>query len=369
MPTARRGADAVKAGARVLTGLVVLIGIPGCDVTEPEPEIEVHLTTSVQARSYALEDPPYFSCTVTVEASATGDEGARATWGEANMGLFGGPDRSEQLWEIRATAGEVENAFGAPDIGVGEKQYLEWEVSADRPFQGRLRHEYRSPAGDHRAATQEFDCGPVPGEGGSPVVEVSFSRTGVTPGGTLRIDLDVGSEVGLWWGRIFLTGVWSHEVRLEPEPGVRHWSAGHEVDLPRTLALGERLGIQVEAWDLAGQRTVTEMAWTEPLADTRPPDMVTWPVNLLLWYAPGDTLTLGYQGWDASPRWMITTVGYPPMFRDSIRLGAGTVSGEHEIVIQDGWTGVQPVDVAYRDTLGNEARFVPVADVEIVSGK
>lgn len=143
----------------------------------PAPGLDVAMHVSDQAAPVPFSNPASTQgllCDVTFEAQALGRQ-AHATWLDASILFYAGPNLSVPYDSIIVAANDVRATFSADTIGPGQVEHTRWLFSVSTPIEISMNFHYRvDPGGDIKTATTYIACG---GEG----VAASSRRPGKMP--------------------------------------------------------------------------------------------------------------------------------------------------------------------------------------------
>ena len=308
----------------------LLAGVLVCaacrDATGPAPDVTVTLSVAqlngpdvfqTSAGELALE------CVVELRAVASG--ATRAVWLDATLLFYAGPDRATALDSAHLSAADVQESWGAPDIGPGETRQSAWRISALIPFGAAFVYRYRPTAGEIRSARVTFTCGPSVPAGAPPpnlsALTMQPAAGEIESGDTLIVEYAAASDVGLWTTRVVLSGACTLEQEFAElfRPSVTRTVV---LLIPRACTLGGSLSFTVVATDVAMQSS-SAASGPYTVVDRTPPQVFgdRWPVATDYYFA-GDTLWLFVGAFDNHAVGAVIWEVQPGGVRDSLS-GAG----------------------------------------------
>lgn len=281
-------------------------------------------------------------CQLDLQASGVG--AARATWGNATLFFYAGSDRRKPVDSVTFSATQIQNAWGARDIGPGETQQSILQVSASIPFSGAMV--YRFDGGGRVGSTRlAFDCGlPVPANPHPPTISgVTIDPTGteVESGSALTVHYVAESNIGLWTTGVQTSGACSVEQTF-PERLVLTSEHTVVLTIPPTCPLGGSVTVAVIATNSAMQRTTLSVQRPYRVVDHTPPVMYAdYLPTANNYFFAGDTLRPFIAAQDNyAVRTIIWEVA-PFGVRDSI---AGDGGRYVDIPLRPEWSG-SPVQI------------------------
>jgi hypothetical protein len=356
----------------VLLVAAVAVAAAGCgnDATGPGLQLTVAITvTQLDGPNVSDVNPTEqrVQCGVHLRAVATGE--GRATWLEATLLFYGGPDRGTALDSIAIPQTDIQQSWGKTDIGAGETQESGWSISASIPFGGALVYRYQPPSGGVRSTQVAFNCGPdIPVSPPAPTlssVTVEPSGTEVEPGNALTVHYIAASDLGLWTSGVRASGACTVEQSFS-ERFVRRAERIVSLVIGPACAIGSSLSLTVFATDAALQSVTSKGLRAFTVVDRTPPQVYVDHMPAATQYVfAGDTLRPFIAGLDNHSVRSVVWEVQPGGVRDSVLGGGGRFI---EIPIRPEWAGSR-IHVRFfaRDASGlvSDTLVLPIEGVPI----
>ncbi|HSU16136.1 hypothetical protein [Longimicrobium sp.] len=325
-------------------------------------------TTSPPEHVLSNDGRPVLQCTVDLTATATGKANATALWAGSKVRFYIGPDRSAVADSASLTGGEMQQAWGASAITVGQTLMSQLVLQAGVPFAFQLEVAYAPSGGSsQRTAKYEGSCGAGAANSAAPTVTnltVTPADGEIEPGDLLTVQYSFTAPAGLWDTSIILAGGASAAVA---EQGQFETSGTRTVTVrvPGGIIAGSRAVVSVRVTDALLRQAQAGPVNGPVLADHHPPELLqvttrttfgNGPVNLAGAWAPGDTIHLHALATDNNRvAWMVWELGAPAGTRDSVPAEPGPVAGAADIVVLPGWAGTPQLSVWVVDAAGNRS--------------
>jgi hypothetical protein len=306
-------------------------------------------------------------CTVNLNAFATGS--ARATWRDATLLFYAGPDRSAPVDSILIPAAEVQDAWGAADIGSGAAQQSLWRISAGIPFGAVLAYRYKTPAGDVRSTRVSFTCGPEVPAGLAPptITGLTIEPAGneIEYGESVVVRYVAESNMGLWSTTVRTTGACALEQTVS-ERLLTHSERTVVFVIPPSCAQGQLVSFVISATDAVLQTVTMPGLRSFAVVDRTPPQVYAdhMPAATDFFFA-GDTVRPFIAAQDNHSVRSIVWEVQPGGIRDSI---AGWGGRFIDIPIRPEWAGARmQIRVFARDASGlvSDTITAPVSGLPI----
>jgi hypothetical protein len=355
--------------ARILLGPAVALALSACnDTAGPEPAVTITLNLTQLNGPDVFETAPgefTIECVPELSASATGL--GRATWLDATLLFYAGPDRETALDSVVLQSDDIQGSWGHADIGPGETQQSTWRLSASIPFGATFVYRYRQASGAVDTAQVGFSCGPSvpPGTPPPTISELTLQPPSgeVESGSTLNVHYTASSDIGLWTTRVRLSGACALEQTFAErlEHSVTRTAS---FALPATCTLGAVLSVEVVATDAALQPSQRRLPSALRVVDRTPPTVGAdyLPAATSIFFT-GDTLRPFVWAFDNNAvRAVIWEVGG---IRDSLVGGGGRYIA---IPIRAEWAGTRvQVRLFARDASGlvSDTMVAPAAGLPI----
>lgn len=341
--------------------LLAVVILSGCgDATGPDTTTVAVEILSVSGPDISQSGPSEtnISCGVAFSAHATG--AGSATWVDALVLVFAGPDRSTAVDTIQIAAPDLQAAWGAADIEAGQDQTSAWTLTANVPFGLKFIFRYRNQVRAVRTTSASFTCGPDIPPGSAPPtlknVSVQPGSGEVESGDTLLVSYTAESAVGLWETQVVVSGACDAQFSF-PERFATSATRTVPIYVPAGCQLGSLIAVKVRAMDI-GLRSV-EAALNPGLTfvDRTPPEVGVWFGNggspeLDNFYFAGDTILASIGAGDNNAMSAAFWQASPAGWRDSIRSSEQSLAYQTIIPIRDDWVGPFQLKVYARDAAG-----------------
>jgi len=297
------------------------------DSTAPVPPDVTVIVSLTQVTAPTISGFPgeeSIECQISLRATAQGD--GRATWNDATLLFYAGPDRTTAVDSIPISKADIQSSWSSADIGVGETQESGWRVSAGIPFGAALVYRYKVPSGEVRSTRITFTCGPeIPANPAPPTITaVTVTPAGdeIEPGDTIVVHYTAASTIGLWTSTLRMSGACTVEQSFSERLLT---TSEHTVLIvvPPGCALGRLLTFSVFAADAVFESVTVPALRSFAVVDRTPPHVIVdYMPDPTKYYFVGDTLHPFVWGNDNnSVSWVIWEI-QPAGIRDSIS-GAG----------------------------------------------
>lgn len=291
-------------------------------------------------RNLTIECDPYLRAVVTGQGVAS--------WRDATIRWFWGPDRTRAVDSSTISASDVLDSWGGGAIAPPDTLTSALAFTAAVPFAAEIVYQYKPLDAGVRRDSVRFNCGPniPPGTPGPTITVPNTNATSgkVQPGDTLRVSYTATAAATLWQLVVQLSGACTAQEEFSAGLALSV-TRTDSIVVPRGCELGQPLDVTVYAVDAGGRIASASRDPKLAVVDTVPPTLA--PVLTSPWNAvsasafsgtlfTGDTLRVSFGSRDNNAVSMLYWEETATGARDSSWAPLGD---QARIVMRPEWAG------------------------------